>query len=249
MDVEADVPARDEWLSAGEADCQQAMRLAKRRADWRLGRWTAKRALAAYRRLPGDAGTLSQIEIRPAPSGAPEAFLSNQPAAVSVSLSHSSGVAICAVAEAGVALGCDLEVIEPRSPAFIADYFTSEEQELIARAQADQAQLVTLLWSAKESVLKALGEGLRLDTRVVIVRPVEAVARREKRLAPASPRPLPDCAKASALAVAPPDTFHTWSPLQARCTDGRVFHGWWRHTGNLLRTVVTSPPSSPPLAL
>jgi len=33
-----------------------------------------------------------------------------------------------------VEIGCDLEVVEPRSDAFVADYFTSEEQALIARA-------------------------------------------------------------------------------------------------------------------
>jgi 4'-phosphopantetheinyl transferase len=47
--TQADVPAGDEWLCAREAACLARLRFAKRRADWRLGRWTAKRALAAYR--------------------------------------------------------------------------------------------------------------------------------------------------------------------------------------------------------
>jgi 4'-phosphopantetheinyl transferase len=224
--AEADVPAPDDWLSASDAACLDAMRMVKRRADWRLGRWAAKRALAAYWRLPGDAYTLSGIEIRPAASGAPEVFLSGQPAAVSVSLSHSSGVAICAVAQAGTLLGCDLEVIEPRSPAFISDYFTVEEQELIARAQAtDRPQLATLLWSAKESALKALGEGLRLDTREVAVNP------------------------AAALAVGSPGASACWRRLQVHCRDGQLFHGWWWHSNKLVRTLIASPPSSPPIML
>ena len=52
---------------------------------------------------------------------------------VTISLSHRSGAAICAVAPAGVDLGCDLEVIEPRSEAFVADYFTVDEQALVAQ--------------------------------------------------------------------------------------------------------------------
>ena len=74
----------------------------------------------------------------------------------------------------GAELGCDLEIIEPRSDAFVADYFTTEEQALIARASAaDRPRLLALLWSAKESALKALHEGLRLDTRCVIVSPFD----------------------------------------------------------------------------
>ncbi len=38
--------------------------------------------------------------------------------------------------QSGVELGCDLEVIEPRSEAFLSDYFTAEEQALVARAHA-----------------------------------------------------------------------------------------------------------------
>ena len=75
----------------------------------------------------------------------------------------------------GAELGCDLEIVEPRSDAFIADYFTAEEQALIERTSAaDRSLLLALLWSAKESALKALRAGLRLDTRSVIVRPVAA---------------------------------------------------------------------------
>jgi 4'-phosphopantetheinyl transferase len=81
-------------------------------------------------------------------------------------------VAFCAVASAGAALGCDLELVEARSAAFAADYFTAEEQALVAGVPAaDRMRLITLIRSAKESVLKALREGLRLDTREIAVFP------------------------------------------------------------------------------
>ena len=50
---------------------------------------------------------------------------------VALSLSHSSGAGLSVVAPAGVAVGCDLETVEPRSPEFLADYFTVEEQTLV----------------------------------------------------------------------------------------------------------------------
>ncbi|HLY16394.1 MAG TPA: 4'-phosphopantetheinyl transferase superfamily protein, partial [Bryobacteraceae bacterium] len=152
----ADLPADDDWLGAAEAAHLSRLRFAKRRRDWRLGRWTAKHALAQYLNLPSDHSALSAIEIRPAADGAPEAFLANQPGAPSISLSHRAGVAVCGVARPGVALGCDLEVAEPRSEAFTADYFTPAEQAWVAQAAAaDRPAMLALLWSAKESVLKA----------------------------------------------------------------------------------------------
>jgi 4'-phosphopantetheinyl transferase len=164
---ERDVPPDDAWLSAGEAARLAGMRFPKRRTDWRLGRWTAKRALAAYLGIAGQ-----RIEIRTAASGAPEAFVSGEPAPAAISLSHRGGSALCAVAPAGAALGCDLELVEPRSAAFAADYFTAEEQALVAGVPAaDRMRLITLIWSAKESGLKALREGLRLDTREIAVFP------------------------------------------------------------------------------
>ncbi len=222
--TEAGLPADNSWLSAGEVSRLSGMRFAKRQADWRLGRWTAKRALALYLHLPDDPQGLTKIEIRPAPSGAPEAFVADRPAPAVISLSHRAGVAACAVASPGAEIGCDLEVIEPRSDAFVADYFTAEEQALIeATPASDRLLLLALLWSAKESALKALRTGLRLDTRDVSAFPAQ---------------PLRS-----------PNDDTLWRPLQVRSTGGQVFNGWWQNTGDLLRTFVALPPPSPPISL
>jgi 4'-phosphopantetheinyl transferase len=217
-----DMPAHNDWLSAGDLAHLSAMRFEKRRNDWRLGRWTAKLALAAYLNLPADSQALAEIVIRPAPSGAPEVFLAGKPADVAISLSHSAGIAICAVTVSGVALGCDLEVIEPRSNDFLVDYFTAEEQALVTQAhESDRPLLVTLLWSGKESALKALREGLRLDTRSVVVNPANAVC---------------------------PHQAHNWYPLRVSFGD-QVFQGWWQHSHNVLRTMVATPSPSQPFLL
>ncbi len=227
--TEADIPQKNEWLSANEADRLNTLRFSKRRADWRLGRWTAKRALAAYLNLPDDPETLARIEIRPAPSGAPEVFIAEQAAAIAISISHRSGRAICAISCSGVALGCDLELIEPRCEAFISDYFTIEEQALISGTPpAGRNRVATLLWSAKESTLKALGLGLRLDTRCVPVCVGEEV---------------PD------LTFPPSHEPSGWHPLKVRYTEGRAFQGWWRQQNDFALTVVAAPPPAPPLSL
>ncbi len=219
--TEADVPAEDNWLSANEAVCLNGLHFAKRRADWRLGRWTAKRALSVYLAVPSLPEIFQKVDIRPAPSGAPEAFFNSQPAAVTISLSHRAGVAICTVATSRAKLGCDLEVVEPRSDAFVADYFSVEEQALLARVSAaERDRLLALLWSGKESALKALRAGLRLDTRSVIVEPLAA-----------------SCG------------LKGWRPLRVRHTGGHLFHGWYQHTDSIVRTVVCAPPPDPPIPL
>src|ERR1700729_2108316 len=121
----ADVSAQDDWLGPWERSHLLRLRFPKRRSDWRLGRWTAKHAVAYDLNLPRDAENLASIEIRPAASGAPEVFLGNEPANLAISISHRDGVAACAVGESGAMLGCDLEIVEPRSEAFVADYFTA----------------------------------------------------------------------------------------------------------------------------
>ena len=235
---DADLPEQNDWLSASETARLSTMRFEKRRADRRLGRWTAKRALAACLDLPADSRSLAEMEIRPASSGAPEVFLAGQRAHVTISLSHSAGIAICAVAVSGAELGCDLEVVEPRSDTFVADYFTVEEQELVRLVDpADRPRFVTLLWSGKESALKALGEGLRLDTRCVGV-----------NLAPRLPG-KDNHGDVPALALQSSSGSRGWRPLQVRFGDVQVFQGWWQPAQDFVRTLVAAPAPSQPIAL
>jgi len=219
--TEADVPAKNAWLGAGEVVRLNSMRFAKPRADWRLGRWTAKRALAAYLEVPADPQLLATIELRPAATGAPQVFVAHEPAEVSISLSHREGRAICAIGPCGTKLGCDLEIIEPRGAEFFADYFVAEEQARIAQApEIERPRLVALMWSAKESALKALHEGLRLDTRSIIVAAAE-------------------------------ESFddNDWSSLHVLCPGEQFFHGWWQHAGVIVRTLVSDPAPAPPIIL
>jgi 4'-phosphopantetheinyl transferase len=238
--TEADVPAANDWLSESEAARLDGLHVAKRRRDWRLGRWTAKLAMAAYRNLPGDSDTLRGIEIRPALSGAPEVYFAGQPVPVTISLSHCHGVGVCAIAHSSVELGCDLEIVEARSQSFTADYFTAEEVKLVAHACADdRSQLLTLLWSGKECALKALRVGLRFDTRSVVVSLDDGERSGAEDGAP----------DADSVLTLQSHGANRWRPFHVRCTGGQIFHGWWQNTENLVRTLVAAPPPVPPILL
>src|SRR3954453_10565833 len=91
----ADVPADDAWLGARERAVLAGLRVPKRRADWRLGRWTAKCALGAW--LGTDP---IEIAVLAASDGAPEAWLGDERLPVSISISHRGGRALAAVASA-----------------------------------------------------------------------------------------------------------------------------------------------------
>ena len=234
--TEADVPAESNWLSAGETQRLSALRFPKRRGDWRLGRWTAKRAVAAHLNLAARPAEFAVIEVRAAPSGAPEVFLQGKPAAIAISLSHRAGTAICAVMPSRAAMGCDLEEIEPRDDNFFQDYFTAEERARLAgESAADRPWISTLIWSAKESALKALRVGLRADTRSVAVTLPDSVLQVGNQQAAANdPSLIPA---------------NRWLPLRVDSGSGAGFHGWWRRTQQFVYTVVSDPPADMPVLL
>ena len=166
-----ELPPGDEWLRPGERAALVRLRAPRRRRDFRLGRFAAKRALAL---LDGSDGVeaLRRFEVRPAPGGAPLAFRDGAALPVSLSISHSDGWAAACVQSGIGRLGCDLERVAARSGAFVEDYFSECEQAFAAAGPASERQgRATLVWSAKEAVMKALGEGLRLAPRAVEVLP------------------------------------------------------------------------------
>jgi phosphopantetheinyl transferase len=158
----------------------------KRRADWLLGRLTAKAVVAAAlaRVAPGD-WTPGAIEIPSEPGGRPYARLAPEAAPiagfapgerlpVSLSISHAERHALCAATwpdgadGARRSIGVDLGLVEPRSPAFVETFLTVPEQCFVEEgAAAERALRANLVWCAKEAVLKVLGTGLRMDTRDV----------------------------------------------------------------------------------
>jgi 4'-phosphopantetheinyl transferase len=164
---EADVPAGDDWLGDAERRALAALRFPVRRASWRLGRWTAKAAVGAW--LGAEPAA---VQVLAAEDGAPEAWVGGRRAPVSLSLSHRAGRALAAVADAPAVVGCDLELVEPRSDAFVREWLSPGEQALVAgRRDGERAELVNLLWTAKEAAAKVCREGLRLPVRDAVARP------------------------------------------------------------------------------
>jgi 4'-phosphopantetheinyl transferase len=159
-----DVPSENSWLTPAEHAEMERFKVPKRRSDWRLGRWTAKCAASAYVGWPKN--RLGEVGVVSAPSGAPTLAFSDARAAPEISISHSNGVCVCLIGEPGVRIGCDIERVEMRTQMFLETFLTHNEVAAIRCVPGPEAaMLATLIWSAKESYLKAIREGLRRDTK------------------------------------------------------------------------------------
>ena len=208
------------WLTEAEARYAEGLRFTKRRTEHLLRRLTAKQAVATVLGLPTGPETLARIEVRNYPTGAPYVLVEADPCGLTVSMTDRAGWAICLVTRDRAEIGCDLELVEPRSPGFVADFLTPMEQDHVAAMPDDDARAVAanLLWSAKESALKVLQTGLRRDTRSV------EVTIHSGQVA-------------------------GWTALSIRTAEGVTLPGWWRRSGSFLFTVAADRPMEPPAQL
>jgi 4'-phosphopantetheinyl transferase len=221
-----------EWLGPAERRTLASLRFPKRRSDWLLGRYAAKRVVA--RLLAEGSGIempLDAFDILAEPSGAPFVRLPEDGiASPGVTISHSEGRAFCAAWETGdggASVGVDLEKISTRSSALVRDFFRPEEiaaWEALPPGGARDA-LATAIWSAKEAVLKALRLGLAVDTRTVRIRLSEDEA---------AGLPRPDGSG--------------WKQFEALLgaelpESGRALAGFWREEDGFVLTMAVAGPS------
>ena len=166
--AEAHLPAGSDWLTEAERGYAERQRFRKRRIEFLIARFTAKTAIARLLDRPQTVAELGRIEIRHEPTGAPFLCVDGHRPPLSMSLTDRAGWAVCLLQQGDDRVGCDLELVEPRSAGFVTDWFTPAEQQYMA-ATANPDLAANLIWSAKESALKVLGTGLRRDTRSVEV--------------------------------------------------------------------------------
>jgi 4'-phosphopantetheinyl transferase len=213
----ADVPQGDSWLGPAERRTFAALAREPRRTSWRLGRWTAKSVVGAWLGAAPD-----QIEVLAAADGAPEAWLGGERTGLSVSISHRADRALAVVIDAPHVAGCDLELIEPRSAAFVREWLAPAEQELVRRTpDSRHALLVNLIWAAKEAAAKVRREGLRLDVRAAVVVPAERDG----------------------------DPPASWRPLTIAWDSHATTTGWWRSEPEWVMVVAAEPPTDQPQPL
>jgi 4'-phosphopantetheinyl transferase len=225
------------WLAPHESEALARLRSDRRRTDWLRGRHAAKRLVVRLLQAEiGRACSWADLDVARTAAGAPALFLRDStggwaPLPMLVSISHSHDHAVAAAiwprpeddARAVSGLGVDLEWIESRDPAFVSDFLTGEERNLCARfTGVEREARVTAVWSGKEATLKALGLGLRVDTREVTCLPLTTGV----------------------------DAADGWRPLALATGLAPAGHlrGAWRVEGSFALTIVALAAASPPPA-
>jgi 4'-phosphopantetheinyl transferase len=157
--------AETQALRPAEHSALALCRTDKRRAELTAGRLAAHRALELL--APG-----LEPEVQARAEGLLDAGRPVFPAApeVALSISHSAGWAVAAVARGGP-LGVDLELRVQAGDAFASEAFAPGELEGYAAPCAGRMDPLTAAWALKEAVLKVWGVGLRAPLQRVAVQP------------------------------------------------------------------------------
>lgn len=217
-----DLPNDDAWLSPQERSILKEMQFPKRQEDWKLGRWTAKQLIYSYlKTIDSRTHYFSELEILAEEDGAPQLFIQQKPFPLKISLSHRANTAFCVLDPFIREVGCDLELIEERSDAFISDYFTFEEKlKVIIVPDSDKSLFANLIWSAKESALKTLHQGLKSDTRSIVIQFSDTT------------------------------NYQDWNQLKARSSEFvKELYGWWRVINGFVLTIMTDSPTAAPIVM
>jgi 4'-phosphopantetheinyl transferase len=154
------------FLSGSERVRAARLRTSELRLRFIVAHGALRAILARY---TGAAPTAIRLETTPA--GKP--FLPGDP--VSFNLSHSDGLAVCALAIEGQ-VGVDVERIRlvPDADAIVKRYFApAEAREYTALETVDRTAAFFSTWTRKEAFVKAIGDGLQcpLDSFEVDIAP------------------------------------------------------------------------------
>ncbi len=203
-----DVPAGSAWLGPREREVERGLTIARRRRDWRAGRWAAKS-------LGPTNGQPSEWEIIASEDGSPQVWFRGHKVGSPLSISHRGEFAAAALSADDREIGIDLELCEPHTMRFVRDFFAPPEVDRAERLGSSlRDRYASLVWSAKEAVLKCLRQGLNRDTRSVLI-----------DVDPAAPRAREG----------------GWSPFVAMDRQtGSTYDGWWTSRGHLLVTLAST---------
>lgn len=133
--------------------------------DRAAGRRPLRDLLGAYLELPGE-----RIGFTTGPHGRPACAAATE-AGLDFNWSHSGARALAAIARGLPELGVDLELPRPRARALTLArrFFAPEEHDALSNLAPEAlAPAFLRLWTAKEAVLKALGEGLQYGLHRVV---------------------------------------------------------------------------------
>lgn len=172
--LEGDTPsllsgAGDLLLHPRELAARSSKAVPKRRDDFLRGRLVARHLLAACLSLDPQ-----RWAVLPDTDGVPWAeHNENERLPLSLSISHTAGVAAAAFIDLPWRVGIDVERPIDSADKLVGDYFEACEMQLCSGLDPTALSWrAAEIWALKEAGLKALGTGLRVPTSAVVVRAI-----------------------------------------------------------------------------
>jgi 4'-phosphopantetheinyl transferase len=137
------------------------LRFARRQESYLLGRYAAKVALTELLVEPD----LKAIEIKRGVFEQPVVWYDRN-ARWEVTISHAEGLAVAMAYPAGHPMGIDIERIDSTHREAILSQLSEKETGWVDASVTDTLPIATALWTAKESLSKALRTGLMRPVNV-----------------------------------------------------------------------------------
>jgi len=136
----------------------------KRQHSYLLGRYCAKQAISSY--MQNECMTSSWIE-----SGVfhQPIVYSSFPSDVQVSISHTNSLGAAIAFPEQHPMGIDVEIIERKHLDAIRSQLTAAEQQMATLFAVDESLFLTLIWTIKEAIAKALKCGFTIPFEILEV--------------------------------------------------------------------------------
>lgn len=156
-------------LSPEETAFADSLVYPKRREGWLTGRWAAKAALCRR------AGVTEGSRFTILPGALDQPVVTGPEPGHHVTLSHCGALAAAAAFPETHPMGVDVEAVGPRLTETLQDQFDPREVRLCRSSGMSQDEAYTVLWTAKESVAKALRTGLTTPLGLFAVGEIQAL--------------------------------------------------------------------------
>jgi 4'-phosphopantetheinyl transferase EntD len=147
-------------LDIKEEDYYSSLKFDRRRRSYILGKYVAKQAICAYSK-----DDIKNINIFKGVFNQPIAKCINKQN-VQVTITHSNNFGGAIAFPELVPMGIDIEKIDSDNTNVIEAELTNREKELIKNLPCNYDKSMTLLWTIKESLSKALKTGLMVPLKI-----------------------------------------------------------------------------------
>lgn len=161
---DAEFQADLSFLHPEELNYYHSLKYERRMRSFLSGRYAAKTAIAGW---GGEAQLREMHEMR-IDQGIfqqPVALVQGA-SALEVSITHGDGAAAAIAFDRHVPSGIDLERVDPGKRAILAAQLTEREQAIVETLPGPELEALTVFWTAKEALSKALKTGLTVSMQL-----------------------------------------------------------------------------------